>query len=283
MGLDELKCSNCGAILKPDENGQLICPHCGSLYAKTEENNSYITNHNETTVNNFYGSANSTSINKNQIEGFFELLSDAFAEGYYNDAFSYCNKILQYDPTNSEALLVRRYLTEYRLSTRKFFKHDVYQIIFNVIDYDFLGDKPENRRHLIRLIDKLNAKLIRISNMEILTEYNFAGISSLQKYINSKNCSDSEFLELKEKTNRLYIQLGKNVLEKKEEEKQTKLKQRFGLILASVLSALFCTIIYLIYAFIIENNSKKILGIVLCVLEIAAIIIMAIKYRKKKS
>lgn len=282
MGLNELKCNNCGAILKPDGDGQLICPHCGSLYAKTEENNSYITNHNETTVNNFYGSATNTSINKKQIEGFFELLSDAFAEGYYNDAFSYCNKILQYDPTNSEALLVRRYLTEYRLSARKFFKHDVYQIIFNVIDYDFLGDKPENRRHLIRLINKLNDKLIRMSNMEILTEYNFACISSLQKYINNKNCSDSEFLELKEKTNRLYIQFGKNVLAKKEEEKQTKLKQRVGLILALAISALFCTIIYLIYAFIVESNLKKVLGIVLCVLEISVIVITAIKYKRKK-
>ena len=155
MGLDELKCNNCGGKLKLDESGQLVCPQCGSLYAETEENNDYITNHNETTVNNYYGTATKDATCKNQIEGFFELFSDAFVNGYYNEAFSYCNKILNYDSTNNEALLLKRYLNENRVSARKFYKHSLYQIILNVIDHDFLGDRPESRRHLIHLIDKL--------------------------------------------------------------------------------------------------------------------------------
>lgn len=282
MGLNELKCNNCGAILKLDENGQLICPHCGSLYAETEENNNYITNHNETTVNNYYGAAIKTSINKNQTEGFFELLTDAFADGYYSDAFSYCNKILNYDPTDSEALLVKKYLQEYRLSVRKFFKHSLYQIIINVIEYDFLGDKPENRRHLIKLIDKLISKLITISNMDAIAEYNFACIASLQKYVDNKNCYDGEFIELKEKTDNLYLQLGKNIIDKKEKQKQQRLQNICGIVWAILGILVFFNLSELGLSIIAQLQSKIILNVLFLVLEIGVLIISIIIYKKLK-
>ena len=94
-----------------------------------------------------------------------------------------------------------------------------------------------------------------------------------------------------------------NKTKREKEEKQQKLNKKFQLIWALVGLALFFTIIYLIFAFssldyyktlynietydgfadrISEYTIKCIIGTVLCVLEILAIIITAVMYKRKK-
>lgn len=94
-----------------------------------------------------------------------------------------------------------------------------------------------------------------------------------------------------------------NKIKKEKEEKQQKLNKKVQLIWALVGLALFFTIIYLIFAFstldyyktlynieaydgfadrISEYTVKSIIGTVLCVLEILAIIITVVMYKKEK-
>lgn len=249
MGLEELRCANCGSVLTLQENGQYICQHCGTTYKDKEEINNNIVNHNETIVHNYYGSAVKTATHKNQIDGFFNLLTDAFVDGYYSEAFSYCNKILNLEPTNEEALILKRYLSDYRLSTRKFFNQSLYLVIYSIIDQDFLGDKPEHRRHLMRFIYKMIVKLSTIASVEDLAEHNFECIAYLKKYFDGKICNDGEYLELKEIIDKLVLQFGKIAIDKEEKDKKQKTIRKYcaiGAIIISILAiCLFISIFFL--------------------------------------
>lgn len=255
MGLEELRCVNCGSILALQENGQYVCQHCGTTYKDKEEINNNIVNHNETIIQNYYGTAAKKETNRNQIDGFFNLLIDAFVDGYYSKAFSYCNKILNLDTTNEEALILKRYLSDYRLSARKFFKQSLYLVIYSIIDKDFLGNKPENRRHLMRFVYNMIVKLSTIASVEDLAEHNFECIAHLKKYFDGKNCNDGEFLELKEKTDNLVLQFGKIAIDKEEKEKKEKIVRKYSLIGAIIISILAISLFISIF-FLSEHKTN---------------------------
>jgi len=85
--MEQLKCKSCGAKIIKDGEGY-VCEHCGTAYNVEPQRRG----------------------KSSKIQSYFERLKESFSFGYISEARITCSKILDIDPENRDALMIKTYL-----------------------------------------------------------------------------------------------------------------------------------------------------------------------------
>ncbi|MCR4898449.1 MAG: hypothetical protein K5892_04400 [Acholeplasmatales bacterium] len=97
--MKKILCEMCGSENLMKQSGMVICQDCGMRYT-VEEIKSKIGSKNNQTVNN-----------TNKLTNYIEMARFAKEAGNYEEAENYCNKILEENPLNYEAWMIKGYAT----------------------------------------------------------------------------------------------------------------------------------------------------------------------------
>lgn len=95
-----LKCEMCGSNDVVKQDGFYVCQNCGTKYTVEEARKMMI----EGTVE-VQGTV--TVDNKGSINNYLLMAKNAYDSGNQKEAESYCNRIIEIDPTHSEAWLIK--------------------------------------------------------------------------------------------------------------------------------------------------------------------------------
>ena len=130
MALKKAKCESCGANLSINSEGSLYCANCGTKYIQQQDiNNTYITK-NENIIKNFYGNAAKQEIKNEKIDGYLDRAIEEFKNEQYADARGFCMKILDKDPNNQDAIIIKSLLQ--KQSSRIYVRPNVFNVLSTV-------------------------------------------------------------------------------------------------------------------------------------------------------
>lgn len=149
MTLKIAKCDNCGAKLSINSEGALYCENCGTKYLQQQDiSNTYITK-NENITKNFYGNAVKQEIKSEKIDGYLNRAIEEFKNGQYADSRSFCMKILDKDPNNQDAIIIKSLLQ--KKSSRAYVKPGIFNVL-NTINYLLDDDNYQKATKSISLV-----------------------------------------------------------------------------------------------------------------------------------
>ncbi|MDR1093772.1 MAG: TFIIB-type zinc finger domain-containing protein [Clostridiales bacterium] len=117
MSLKPFECKKCGATLEKLGNGSLVCRHCGTIHENQDDVINVNTTNNITNnvrnENHFYGATVLTQAQKDNVEGYFFRLIQEYKQGNFIDAKKFLDKILETDPLNPDADIVKAFFNEF--------------------------------------------------------------------------------------------------------------------------------------------------------------------------
>ena len=149
MTLRIAKCENCGAKLSINSEDALYCENCGTKYLQQQDiNNTYITK-NENITKNFYGNAAKQEIKSEKIDGYINRAIEEFKNEQYADARSFCMKILDKDPNNQDAIIIKSLLQ--KQSSRIYVRPNIFNVL-NTVNYLLDDDKYKKATKSISLV-----------------------------------------------------------------------------------------------------------------------------------
>jgi tetratricopeptide (TPR) repeat protein len=113
MSLKPFECKNCGSPLTQCGDGSFVCLHCGTAYKDQDDIININTTNNIRNENHFYGTTVLTQAQKDNVEGYFFRLTEEYKQGNFIDAKKFLDRVLEIDPLNPDANIVKAYFNEF--------------------------------------------------------------------------------------------------------------------------------------------------------------------------
>jgi tetratricopeptide (TPR) repeat protein len=244
------KCPDCGGFVEVDSEKRLgICQHCGNPFVVEEAVQTFNTYYNTTNnynTNHNYGEGAVVNVyeNQNSVDSFIKRAFTFLGDGSFAKADEYCEKVLDIDPENAQAYLIKfmsqmqiRHLDELKNSIVLFENNSSYQKLIRFCN-DALSKKLEDYAAFVRnRRASLENELVFINN-ELHTLYQLIDYERQQRQM--KNITESIY----------YINL------RQLKSRQKYLKQFFNICQTYEVHCPICgTLVHLADNMMVENES----------------------------
>ena len=134
--MKKLTCEMCGSTDMLKQDGVFVCQTCGCKYTVEEAKKMMI----EGTVN-VTGTVKVD--NSDQINNYLEMAKSAYEADNKKEAEEYCNRIIEIDPQNSEAWLIKGKAAGWQSTLAKLRIDESVQCFSKAIDYATENEKEE--------------------------------------------------------------------------------------------------------------------------------------------
>ncbi|MBR6982887.1 MAG: hypothetical protein IKH75_05040 [Ruminococcus sp.] len=154
--MKKLTCEMCGSTDMLKQDGVFVCQTCGCKYTVEEAKKMMI----EGTVN-VTGTVKVD--NSDQINNYLEMAKSAYEADNKKEAEEYCNRIIEIDPQNSEAWLIKGKAAGWQSTLAKLRIDESVQCFSKAIDYATENEKEEIQKKAADEISHLSLALISLT------------------------------------------------------------------------------------------------------------------------